>query len=58
MESQKDRRTIFRDCSGIQETEFRSQNGNTGDVDEWHRLLEKVSKLLEACSRAILNSDS
>ena len=29
-----------------------------GDVDEWHRLLEEVSKLLEAYSRAILNSDS
>ncbi len=29
-----------------------------GDVDEWHRLLEKISKLLEAYSRAILNSDS
>ena len=29
-----------------------------GDVDEWRRLLEEVSKLLEAYSRAILNSDS
>ena len=28
------------------------------DVDEWRRLLEKLSKLLEAYSRAILNSDS
>ena len=29
-----------------------------GDVDEWHRLLEEVSKLPAAYSRAILNSDS
>ena len=49
---------ICGDCSGSQESEFRSQNGNTGDVDELRRLLEEVSKLLEAYSRAILNSDS
>ena len=29
-----------------------------GDVDELRRLLEEFSKLLEAYSRAILNSDS
>ena len=29
-----------------------------GDVDELRRLLEEVSKRLEAYSRAILNSDS
>ena len=29
-----------------------------GDVDELRRLLEEVSKLPEAYSRAILNSDS
>jgi hypothetical protein len=29
-----------------------------GDVDELRRLLAEVSKLLEAYSRAILNSDS
>ncbi|MCX5907595.1 MAG: hypothetical protein NTY64_10510, partial [Deltaproteobacteria bacterium] len=34
-----------RNCSGSQETEFRSQNGNSGDVDELRRLLEEVSKL-------------
>ena len=45
-------------CSGSQETEFRSQNGNSGDVDELRRLLEEISKLLEAYSQAILNSDS
>ena len=49
---------IHGNCSGSQETEFRSQNGNTGDVDELRRLLEEISKLLEAYSRAILNSDS
>ena len=49
---------IYGDCSGSQETEFRSQNGNTGDVDELRRLLEEVSKRLEAYSRAILISDS
>jgi hypothetical protein len=42
-------------CSGSQETEFRSPNGNNGDVDELRRLLEEVSKLPAAYSRAIMN---
>ena len=49
---------IHGNCSGSQETEFRSQNGNRGDVDELRRLLEEVSKLPAAYSRAIVNSDS
>ena len=49
---------IHGNCSGSQETEFRSQNGNNDDVDELRRLLGGVSKLLEAYSRAILTPDS
>ncbi|MCX5909897.1 MAG: hypothetical protein NTY64_22650, partial [Deltaproteobacteria bacterium] len=48
----------FRNYSGSQKSEFRSQNGNSGDVDELRRLLEEVSKLPAAYSRAIVNSDS
>ena len=36
----------------------RRQNGNSSDVDELRRLLEEVSKLPAAYSRAIVNSDS
>ena len=46
-----------RNYSGSRKSEFRSQN-EYGDVSGSSQLLEEVSKLLEAYSRAILNSDS